>query len=298
MLRWIEKNYDYISNIVSAVTSVALSLLSTYLYESFKGDGAATAADKYILVTLVIFSLALVVVVSWGLRAVKKCIFKDEDLNKYIQKAYLSIQDLSLESQSCLQELGKNQLDKWAFQNIQLAVDKCYEFLWSSFGGGKILIEETKFEVTYMTLSYKDRKITIPCSCNREKRTPNSMLLRAKDPDIYRKTVTAQIYAEYEHHSKPTFRIIEDTAQTLKCGLSYQFIYENQNERIKSSVVLPVMSHRNELLGTLVVHCNRPGFFKEKQRAFWYEILQLFASEIGKNKMLLDNVRKEGSEPF
>ncbi len=297
MKKWIENNYDHISNIVSSLISIGLSILTNFVYDKLKGENTG-GANIYIIITLFIFVFGIIVIISIVSKIIKKHIFKDENLNEYIQKAYLAVQDLSLESQSFLQEEKSKDLTNWFLKNIQLAVDKCYDFFYSSFGGGKILIEGTKFEVTYMTLSYKDSKITIPCSCNREKRTPTSMLMRDQNPDIYNNTVTAEIYKEYATHCKPSFKIIESTVKKENVSEGYTFLYENQNERIKSSVVLPVLSHRNELLGTLVVHCNTEGFFKEEQREFWYEILQLFASEIGKNKLLLDNVNKEESFPF
>lgn len=292
MKKWIINNYDHISNIVSAIVSILLSLLASYIYDKIKIVDTP-GINTYIIVTLIIFTAVSIVFLSILSKYIKKCIFKDEDLNRYIQKAYLAIQDYSLETQSYLQESGIENLNSWFLQNIQTAVNKCYDFFYSSFGNDKILIEETKFEVTYMTLSYKDSKITIPCSCNREKRTPTSMLMRAKDSDIYENTVTSEIYKEYEEHCKPSFRIVEDTTKQ-----KYDFVYDNQKNRIKSSVVLPILSHKNELLGTLVVHCNTPGFFREEQKMFWYEILQLFASEIGKNKLLLDTTVTEGAEPF
>lgn len=297
MKKWIENNYDHISNIASAMASILLSILANFVYDKLKGEHTG-GTNIYIIITLVIFIFVIIVILSIASKAIKKHIFRDTKLNEYIQKAYLAVQDLSLESQSFLQEEKNKDLTNWFLKNIQLAVDKCYDFFYSSFGGGKILIEETKFEVTYMTLSYRDSKITIPCSCNREKRTPTSMLMRDQNPDIYNNTVTAEIYNEYETHCKPSFKIIESTINGTNDSGGYKFLYENQNERIKSSVVLPVLSHRNELLGTLVVHCNTVGFFKEEQREFWYEILQLFASEIGKNKLLLDNIIKEEPFPF
>ena len=62
--------------------------------------------------------------------------------------------------------------------------------------------------------------------------------------------------------------------------------------------MLPVLSHKSELLGTLVVHCDSNGFFKEGKKNFWYEIMQLFASEIGKYKLMLDYIVTKGKEPF
>lgn len=297
MKKWIANNYDHISNIISAIASILLSLLGNYVYDRLKSNSTLTA-NIYIAITLIIFALVIIFLLSLLSGYIKKRIFKDTDLNNYIQKAYLAIQDYSLESQCYLQENGSQNLNSWFLQNIQSAVNKCYDFFYSSFGGNKILIEEIKFEVTYMTLSYIDSKITIPCSCNKEKRTPTSMLMRPKNPDLYQNTVTAEIYKEYNDHCKPSFKIIENTVQEAASSKKYHFVYENQKDRIKSSVVLPVLSHKNELLGTLVVHCNSSYFFKEEQRLFWYEILQLFASEIGKNKLLLDTVVTKGSEPF
>ena len=297
MKKWIVNNYDHISNIISAIASILLSLLASCIYDKIKSEDAL-GVNIYIIITLIIFASGIIILLSMLSKYIKKLIFKDEDLNKYIQKAYLAIQDYSLESQSYLQEKESQSLNGWFLQNIQLAVNKCYDFFYASFGGDKILIEEIKFEVTYMTLSYIDSKITIPCSCNKEKRTPTSMLMRAKNPDIYQNTVTAEIYKEYNDHCKPSFKIIQSTIQEASSTQKYHFIYDNQKDRIKSSVVLPILSHKNELLGTLVVHCNSLNFFKEEQRLFWYEILQLFASEIGKNKLLLDTVVEKGSEPF
>ena len=295
-MKWIENYYDHISNIASAISTILLSLLASYIYDTVKSE-ETTGINIYVIVTLIVFSAMIIILLSILSKVIKKHIFKDANLNEYIQKAYLAIQDFSLESQSYLQEKDYKELSEWFYLNIQLAVNKCYDFFCSSFGNNKILIEETKFEVTYMTLSYRDSQITIPCSRNKEKRTPTSMLNRPEDPQIYKDTVTAEIYKEYNEHCKPTLKIIENTLNE-SANKKYHFIYENQNERIKSSVVLPILSHKNELLGTLVVHCNTCNFFKEKQRPFWYEILQLFASEIGKNKLLLDKTIEKGKEPF
>lgn len=69
---------------------------------------------------------------------------------------------------------------------------------------------------------------------------------------------------------------------------TYYETYQNQKDRIKSSVILPVLSHKNELLGTLVVHCNQPSFFRKSRFAFWKELLEIFSVELGYQKLLLD----------
>lgn len=294
--RFLIKNFDHISNVVSAILSIGLSILASVVYDNFKQD-EQTKSNIFILISLGIFVLTLIVVISIISKRIKNHIFKDEKYHEYIQKAYLAIQNLSLKNQAILQEkcngdYDKRAIQKWALEGMQLAVENCYNFFYNSFANGVRLIEETKFEVTYMTLSYKDNKITIPCSWNREGRTPTSMLMRSSNPNIYANTVTAEIYKEYYEHCKPSFKIVESTES------NYSFIYDNQKDRIKSSIVLPILSHRSELLGTLVVHCNSKNFFKEEQRDFWYEIMQLFASEIGMYKLLLDFVFEKGDVPF
>lgn len=291
-------NYDQISTIVSSILSILLSMLASFFYAKLSDSNNQTSESIYVEITLCFFVIFLIVILSFLSKKVKNAIFKDDKYDLYIQKAYLAIQQLSLECQEVLQENCNKQLDNknlsvWIIKSMQLSVEKCYEFFCNSFESGISLIDKIKFEVTFMTKSYKDNKITIPCSCNKERRTPISMLMRENsEGDIYDKTVTAEIYKEYEEHRKPTFKIIEDTSK------NYDFIYDNQKDRIKSSIVLPILSHKSELLGTLVVHCDSIGFFKEKQRDFWYEIMQLFASEIGKYKLLLDYLEKGDDLPF
>ena len=297
MEKWIQNNYDHISNVGSSISAVLLSMLANYLYTMLSlPEERAKVSNICIIIVLIIISFGIILALSHLFAHIKKSIFKDSDYNRYIQKAYLAIQDYSYESQNFYREIDNENIYKCFLHNIQLMVDKCYDFFVSSFSSGKILVKDVKFEVTFMTKSYKDSHITIPCSCNREKRTPTSMLYRNENPTIYDNTVTAEVYKEYEEHRKPTFRIIEDTTTTDK--VTYNFIYENQKSRIKSSVVMPILSHKNELLGTLVVHCDTPKFFEEKQKNFWYEILQLFACEIGKNMSLLDSTVQKDKVPF
>lgn len=292
--------YDHISNIVSAISSVLLSLLANYIYEFLCADNESLSyANYFIIITLIFFVIALIVGVSFVSQKIKKHLFHDKYYNEYIQKAYFAIQDLSKRNQEEFQNLcgityNKTDLIQWIMRCMQISVDECYNFFHNSFGNRSSWHSDStiNFEVTYMTLSYKDDKITIPFSCNYERRTPTSMLMRDYNPDVYNGTVTAEIYNEYNKHRKPTFRIIESTKK------GYKFIYDNQNSRIRSSIVLPVLSHKSELLGTIVVHCNKDYFFCENQRRFWYEIMQLFALEIGTYQLMLSNIVEKGDVPF
>ena len=43
----------------------------------------------------------------------------------------------------------------------------------------------------------------------------------------------------------------------------YAQLYPGELERLQSSVIYPILSDTNELLGTLVVHCDKTGFIDE-----------------------------------
>ena len=132
MKKWIRGNYDQLSNIASAIISVCLSLVASYSYDILKGD-ESVPSNSYIICTLIIFVFAAIVGISFLSKKLKKDLFAVDLLNNNIQKAYLAIQDLSLESQSYLQEHDNKNLEGWVFQNIKLAVNKCYDFFSSSF---------------------------------------------------------------------------------------------------------------------------------------------------------------------
>jgi GAF domain-containing protein len=82
-------------------------------------------------------------------------------------------------------------------------------------------------------------------------------------------------------------RIVEDTALPSE---RYQELYPGQKERIRSSVVYPALDDDNGILGTLVVHCNRTGFFKRRDERFWRELLETFAVRLALQKSRLDLV--------
>lgn len=298
---WLENNYDVLSNTISSFLSIGLSFGVNFFYDYIKKEEGSQSVKAYIIITLIFILIILIAFTSILSKKVKNIILKDYKYDAYVQKAYIAIQQLSLKCQASLQEIGdvdfgQQGMISWIMDSMQLTINECYNFFCTSFDTGTKLIDEVKFEVTFMTLSYEDDKITIPFSCNIEHRTPRSMIKRKNgEKDIYDKTVTADIYREYEKNKNPTIKIIEDTSDDD----SYNFLYTNQEKRIKSSVVLPVLSHKSELLGTLVVHCNKEKFFEKNKQDFWSEILKLFASEIGKYKIMLNYIYKnEGKVPF
>lgn len=165
-------------------------------------------------------------------------------------------------------------------------VKNLYSHLESEFGESELFHERIEFEVTFMTRSYIDDKITIPAFANRFGRAPVSMRLRPDNIEIYDSTVTAEMF----HSDRPEMRIVEDTS---KPNEGYRELYAGQLQRIKSSIVYPVLDDRNELLGTLVVHCNRKNFFCRSDGIFWGELLERYAVQLAFEKSrfdLLENV--------
>ncbi|MFZ5824586.1 MAG: GAF domain-containing protein [Bacillota bacterium] len=164
---------------------------------------------------------------------------------------------------------------------IQLLVQALYQTMDAHFSKPESIGDRIEFEVTFMTKSYRDGKITIAAWANRECRKPKSLSMRDSDPDIYRRTVTAEVYSD----DRPAVRIIEDTFEPR---YNYRDLYNHQRDRIRSSIVYPVLSAKNELLGTVVVHCDRPRFFKETDRRYWRELLEVFSKRIALEKVRLD----------
>jgi len=201
-------------------------------------------------------------------------------LHAYAQVDRLVAQDLEHLKDSKFPE------DFWAcfgtsLESIQKIVQAAYHSFEASYGQSITSENRTDFEVTFMTKSYMDGKITIPACANRDGRAPRSMILRQNNPSIYENTVTAMIYRE----PRPTLHIVEDTKDP-KSG--YNEVYPGQTNRIRSSVVFPVLSDSNEILGTLVVHCDQPSFFKRTDEKYWSDLLEIFAKRIALVKRRLD----------
>ena len=105
------------------------------------------------------------------------------------------------------------------------------------------------------------------------------MILRKDNIHIYDDTETAKLYLA----KKPGPIIVADTSAS-----GYAEIYPLQKERIRSSIVYPILSDENVVLGTLVVHCDKPGFFTENKQKFWSDVLEIFVKRISVEKMKLD----------
>ena len=171
---------------------------------------------------------------------------------------------------------------------IQSIIEAAFKAFETVYGRASRPDDRTDFEVTFMTRSYEDGKITIPACANRDGRDPRSMVLRKTDPDIYEGTETAKIYAA----SRPYVMIVEDT----KAGAcTYKELYSGETDRIRSSIISPVLSDKNELLGTIVVHCDRKNFFKRSKGKYWSDVMEVFTKRLAFEKRKLDLL--VGSKP-
>lgn len=166
---------------------------------------------------------------------------------------------------------------------LQAIVGAAYTTFEANYGARQGETERTDFEITFMTKSYIDGRVTIPAAANREGRAPRSMVLRAQNPAIYEGTVTASIYRA----PRPAPVIVENTARE---DTQYSELYPGQKQRIKSSIIYPVLSDTNELLGTLVVHCDHAGFFSHRREKFWFDVMEVFAKRLALQKMKMDRL--------
>jgi len=166
--------------------------------------------------------------------------------------------------------------------SIRLLVRSLYETLEAHFSHAERISERIEFEVTFMTRSYLDGKITVAAWANRDGRMPTSLPIRKVNPDVYETTVTARLYQA----QRPIPQVVEDT---LDAQYDYQELYDHQRDRIRSSIVYPVLSDQNQLIGTLVMHCDKPRFFLRSDLKYWRELLEIIAKRIALEKLSLDH---------
>lgn len=299
MKNFFKQNLSVIATTLTCFASIGLSILAEELYgylTSAINSDTTIPIKLFLFVTIVILMIVLLFFLSWLAELIKRKLSGGNTESEHMKHAFLHIRKLGSMRQESFQEAQKSSKQepesKFMIQecvrNMQLVVQSCYEFFESAFSTPGTLVDDIKFESTFMTKSYIDKEITIPCSANKENRTPISMLNRSNNPKLYSGTETEKIY----QMKRPVMVLIEDTAKAT----GYIETYEKQKERIRSSVILPVLSHENVLLGTLVVHCNKAGFFKQKEFDFWNELLEMFSVEIGYQKIMLDYYVENSTE--
>ena len=291
MKSFLERNKSPLTSTITCIVSVFLAIFANHFYRYIiisTDEKQNVHTTRFLFFAIVTFTVIGIFIIAKFSEWIKAIIWPEYKDDLYMKHAFLKIRQLGSKRQKNFQEaeVMTGQIADATFliqetvQNLQLVVESCYDFFESAFTKTGQLQDSIKFETTFMTKSYIDNEITIPCSANKEQRTPVSMLLRKDDNTIFKNTETAKIYNE----GKRKMVLVENTDNDKE----YIETYSNQKSRIKSSVILPVKSHENDILGTLVVHCNKPGFFKNSRYDFWNELLELFSVELGYHKLFLD----------
>ena len=143
-----------------------------------------------------------------------------------------------------------------------------------------------EFNVRFMTKDYLNKTITIPVfDDSSSTHCPTSMAAFLNGGNPYSKTITAKIYQSYEKNaSEPEMYICENT----ETDEQFQETSDNQKQRIKSMIVYPI-KYNTQLVGTLVLQCNVPNFFKKDKKDLWKLVLDVYAICLGEEKNALDS---------
>lgn len=167
-------------------------------------------------------------------------------------------------------------------------IQAVYELFEGAFGGGGDA--SVNFEATFMARSYRDGLLTIPAHANKDARAPVSLQQRERNPKIYEQTVSALVHQQ----ESPSPRLIADTERDP----AYNALYEGQKRRIRSSIVYPVRNAANGILGTIVVHCDKAGFFDPADEKYWTSVLEVFSKRVAVEKAKMDRLmtRRESGE--
>lgn len=297
ILEILKKNYNSISMFLIPIILTSIFEGTRYYYTMIlneKGNTGITLATEFPWIKSVCFWIAVIIYVClFGVvlfldNRLKHKLFDNSNEEKNLKDAFLRLKEFGYKRQNCFKTdfISMSSASSYAEflvtlhkKSIDLVVSTCLEFFKDSFSKQGSLVNEISFEVSFMTVSFIDNKITIVSSDNNMHRTPPSMLLRSLDPQIYDNTETGKIYKCYNANPAETLtiHIIEDCLKQNR----FTALYEGQTDNIKSMAILPILSPQNKLLGTLVICANRADFFKEKERYFWNELLEIFSVELG-----------------
>ncbi len=293
LIRWYRARSLWVKSVVNGVTAFIVLYFGAIVENQVEilSEGSLWPKNFYHAVSILIV-VVLVTMVSYAVRTSSKAIEMEELRRKEtlsyaaslseqfaIQVADETVTALqaTIENESALRALVTNPA------RISAIVHDVYRLFEAKYGESDKLENRIDFEATFITQSYLDSGLTIPAYANRNRRVPRSMKGRNGNPSHFDETVAAQLYREKK--TTPRLQIISATDDP---EYSYVEIYPGQKERIKSSLVHPVLSPQNALVGVLVVHCDRSRFFREEDRRYWTELLELFAKRLALEKVKLD----------
>lgn len=287
--RWLAAQSDVRVAVVQAVGVGVLAWVGAVL------SIALTARDGigFVLVSVV----TLLTVSAFALAARWVTMVRDKyvgERKEAIAFVHEQLERVAIESQAdILNDRAKTLVPAAPAEDIRRITRAVYEFV-SRYRSTGLPGEEVVLEAVFMTQSYADGLITIAAWANTDDRKPRSLTMREDNPEIYDATVTADVYREAEQR-RPEPRIIEDTASDS----DYQQLYDRQYQRIRSTVVHPVLSGAGDLLGTLVATADHAGFFRHADARYWESLFTIYARRLALQKVRLDRSVVAGSvKPF
>lgn len=300
-----KKKYDTISSFLIPVILTFFLEVCKSLYVNMVNTNAelevdTTLEEAFPCMKLICFLICFILyfvlffVVLFVNYWIKGKLFNTPNEEKYMKNTFLRLKEFGSKRQDCFRTDSIYGTSDSAYvefliathkKSIELVVSTCLEFFKNSFSQQGNLVNEINFEISFMSLSFIDNKITIVSSDNNKHRTPPSMLNRSSNPDIYNDTETGKLYERYRVNPSEALaiHIVEDCSTQKK----FVALYEGETDIIKSMAILPILSPQNELLGTLVVCVNQVNFFKKQDRHFWNELLEIYSVELGYHYLAL-----------
>lgn len=298
-----EKKYDYASSVlIPFILSVSIEVLKgLYNFTSnAAGKNGCILEEEFpqmkvvLIPALIVLFFVLFYILLHFNNWLKNLLFDSPQEEKYMKDTFLRLKEFGSKRQDCFNNEINFLISNPEYlefliithkKSIDLVVSTCLEFFNDSFSAQGNLVNEISFEVSFMSKSFIDDKITIVSADNSKHRTPPSMLERNSKPNIYDNTETGKLYERYS--SKPSATLAIHIVEDCSCENEFASLYEGEINTIKSMAVLPILSPQNELLGTLVVCANQSNFFKNQERHFWNELLEIYSVELGYHYLAL-----------
>jgi len=295
IMRWISLNRGFrvgLQTIFAAASSYTGGLLTNYI-----ASASTTGAGLYILIFGGFITVTLLTLLALLAERLSSSAYESQRREHNIHRSgYDSLsQELTALTQVIKDYSSAKQTSshEYATSMMKRSVFDLYKTLELEYGQNESLERRIEFEVTFMTKSLVDHKITIAAWANRDGRAPKSLTMRALEPDIYTNTETDKLYQD----PNMTARVIESTSTP---ELNYKELYPGQRTRIRSSIVYPVLDDESHLAGTVVIHCDRDGFFKPARMRFWRELLEPYTKRLALARTISDIARisEQADAPF
>jgi len=144
--------------------------------------------QPYSLLSHIAFFIGFLTLIIFSIRILS--FYNDQFLNDLeeekscIRHAFTLCERIIVSNNKELEKIDEKNFHNSIFftsiQQIEKIIEAAYNTFESSYGSTFYDEKRIEFEVTFMTKSYIDNLITIPCSANRDGRSPRSMILRKK----------------------------------------------------------------------------------------------------------------------